>query len=214
MIIRQARLPCTEQAFAQGFTVAVALAKTSATAQLRHHQFNEIARGFKGQVLTQIDPVDAVLIQPLFDLVGDYGRGSGNEKTLPVKTRKLGQYGAYRPLGFVALQTLPALDLKPDQIADQGIAGVGRQINRRLGMGQGRFNAHQLAIAVEFAADLFVGTANDHPGHDDEFQPRRVTLMGDRLAAHGLDIGAYRRRVDTAGEHHFSVTPGKFDTRR
>src|SRR4051794_35107110 len=80
MPLRQSR-PFTEDALPQSLPRLVALTHPPTTTQLRHDELAEVAGRVEGVVLPQVDAVDAVVIEPALDRIGDLLRGPDREET-------------------------------------------------------------------------------------------------------------------------------------
>ena len=70
-----------EQALAQGGRLRALLRQAAALAQLGDDELGEVARRVERVVLAQVDAVEAVLVEPALDLVGDDRRRADRRRS-------------------------------------------------------------------------------------------------------------------------------------
>jgi hypothetical protein len=85
VVRQQARVTGAEQPLTQRLAVGVALPVPSPAAEFGDDELDEVLGGARGQELAQVDAVDAALVQPGLDGVGDDLRRARDEERAAVE---------------------------------------------------------------------------------------------------------------------------------
>ena len=81
----------TEQAMTECLWRGIALWQATTLAELRSDQLSKISGGLKRVVLAEVNPVDAIFVEPVLNSIRNLGRCASDEKAALFKTGNLVQ---------------------------------------------------------------------------------------------------------------------------